>query len=122
VITLDSFFEQARRGVLTAVRCQRCGELAMPPQERCRACRERAWAAVPLRGAGTVTSFTVRSDHRDGGGPDHGSAVVVVRLDEGVSVVGRVIDIPVGRLRVGMAVRFRPLVDGSQTAVGFGPA
>ena len=33
VITLKNFFERAREGTLTAVRCGKCGELAVPPKE-----------------------------------------------------------------------------------------
>jgi len=48
--------------------------------------------------------------------------VAVVRLDEGVSLLGRIVDVPLDGLRTGLPVRFRPLVTGEQTAVGFGPA
>jgi uncharacterized OB-fold protein len=48
--------------------------------------------------------------------------VVVVRLREGVSLIGRVVDIPLDSLAVGMPVRFRPLVSAEHTLVGFGPA
>jgi uncharacterized protein len=119
VITLDSFFEHARRGVLTAIRCLHCGELAMPPQDHCRACRQRAWAPIPLGGDGAITSFTVRDGPVDAGAAP---AVALVRLNEGVSLLGRLVDIPVERIRVGMPVRFQPLVEGDLTTVGFGPA
>jgi hypothetical protein len=44
-----------------------------------------------------------------------------VQLEEGVSVLGRVVDIPLDQLAVGLPVRFRPIVAGGQTAIGFGP-
>jgi uncharacterized OB-fold protein len=122
VITLERFFEQARRGVLTALRCQRCGQLAMPPQDCCGACRERAWTTVPLGGDGTITSFTVPDGPVRAGAAEAICAVALVRLDEGVSLLGRVVDIPVDRLRIGMTVRFQPLVEGDLTTVAFGPA
>ena len=49
-------------------------------------------------------------------------AVAVVKLREGVSLFGRVVDVALERLAVGMPVRFRPLVIRNQTALGFGPA
>ena len=49
-------------------------------------------------------------------------ALAVVKLREGVSILGRIVDIPVDKVAVGLPVRFRPLVSGNQTAVGFGPA
>ena len=59
VITLKAFFEEARAGRLTGIRCGRCGELAIPPKEFCPACHERAWEPVPLVGHGAIASFTV---------------------------------------------------------------
>ena len=50
-------------------------------------------------------------------------AVAVVRLKEGVSILGRIVDVPLDKLAVGLPVRFRPLIAKDLTAsVGFGPA
>jgi hypothetical protein len=122
VITLQSFFEQARAGRLTGVRCRECGELAIPPKEFCPACHRRAWETVPLAGAGTISSFTViRVPPRTLAG-EASYAVAVVKLAEGVSLLGRIVDIPIDDLRIGLPVKFRPLVTDDQTLVGFGPA
>jgi uncharacterized OB-fold protein len=121
VITLQHFFEQARAGRLTGVRCGRCGALAIPPKEFCPACQQRAWQSVPLSGEGTLASYTVirvAPTHRVAEVP---YAVAVVKLREGVSLIGRVVDIPLAALRVGLPVRFRPLVANNETSVGFGP-
>ncbi len=48
--------------------------------------------------------------------------MAVVQLREGVSLLGRVVDIPLESLRIGLPVRFRPIATGEQTLVGFGPA
>lgn len=122
VITLKSFFEQARAGQLTAIKCGRCGELAIPPKEFCPGCQERAWSPVPLSGTGTVTSFTIIRVPPRGAPAPAPYAVAVVRLDEGLSLLGRVVDIPFESLKAGLPVRFRPLVAERQTAIGFGPA
>jgi uncharacterized protein len=122
VLTLKHFFEEARAGRLTGIRCGKCGELAIPPKEFCPSCQERDWAPVPLAGKGAVTSFTVIRIPPRGRAGEAPYAVAVVRLDEGVSLLGRIVDIPLESLRTGLAVRFRPLMTGEQTAVGFGPA
>lgn len=121
VITLKAFFEEARAGRLTGIRCGRCGELAIPPKEFCPACQERAWDPVPLDGRGTIASFTVIRVPPRGRAPEAPYAVAVVRLDEGVALLGRIVDIPLEKLAVGLPVRFRPLVKDEQTSVGFGP-
>jgi uncharacterized OB-fold protein len=122
VITLRHFFEQAREGQLTALRCGRCGSLAMPPREFCPTCAQRAWEPVALSGEGTIASFTIIRVAPRGHAADAPYAIAAVQLKEGVSLLGRMLDVPVERVAVGMAVRFRPLVSGNQTAVGFVPA
>jgi len=122
VLTLKHFFEEAREGRLTGIRCGKCGELAIPPKEFCPSCQERNWTPVPLAGKGAITSFTVIRIAPRGRGAEAPYAVAVVKLDEGVSLLGRIVDIPLDTLRTGLTVRFRALVTGEQTAVGFGPA
>lgn len=121
VLTLKHFFEEARAGRLTGIRCGRCGELAIPPKEFCPICQERDWTSVPLAGGGSITSFTIIRVPPRGRGPEAPYAVAVVRLDEGVSLLGRIVDIPLETLRADLPVRFRPLVAGEQTSIGFGP-
>ena len=121
VITLKAFFEDARAGRLTGIRCGRCGELAIPPKEYCPACQERAWEPVPLDGHGMIDSFTVIRVPPRGRAAEAPYAVAVVRLDEGVSLLGRIVDIPLDTLTIGLPVRFRPLVYNNQTVIGFGP-
>lgn len=121
VVTLKSFFEEARAGRLTGIRCE-CGEIAIPPKELCAACGKHAWTQVPLAGDGAVASYTVIRVPPRGRADEAPYAVAVVHLREGVSLLGRVIDIPLESLRVGLPVRFQPIATGEQTLVGFGPA
>jgi uncharacterized OB-fold protein len=48
-------------------------------------------------------------------------AVGVVKLKEGASIFGRILDVPFEKLSVGLPLRFRPIVVKEQTAVGFSP-
>jgi uncharacterized protein len=121
VITLQTFFELAREGRLTGVRCGKCGELAIPPRAFCPGCGERAWQPVPLGGEGTIESFTVIRVAPRAHATDAPYAVAVVKLREGVSLLGRLVDIPLEKIAIGLPVRFRPIVKTNQTAVGFGP-
>ena len=122
LITLRNFFDRAREGQLTGVRCRKCGELAIPPKELCPACHERVWEPVPLAGEGTIASYTVIRVAPRAFAAEAPYAVAVVRLKEGVSLLGRLVDIPLEQIAIGMPVRFRPLVRDNQTSVGFGPA
>ena len=122
VITLKGFFEEAREGRLSAIRCGSCGELAIPPKELCPSCHERRWELVPLHGTGSVASFTVIRIPPRGRLAEAPYAVAVVKLDEGVSLLGRIVDIPLDALTAGLSVRFRPVLFGEQVIIGFGPA
>lgn len=122
VLNLKDFFAEVRAGRLTAIRCTQCGEMAVPPKEFCGSCGKRAWESVPLSGDGTIASYTVIRVAPRGHVGQTPYAVAVVRLTEGVSLLGRVTDLPLESLRVGLPVRFRPLVTDGETMVGFGPA
>jgi len=122
LISQRAFFEKAGAGELTGVRCQRCGTLAIPPKEFCPSCGEREWQAVPLSGEGTIASYTVIRVAPRGHAADAPYAIAAVQLKEGVSLLGRLLDIPLERLAIGLPVRFRPFTRGGQHAVGFGPA
>ena len=122
VVTLKHFFDEARAGRLTGIRCAECGALALPPKEFCPSCHQRRWEPVPLTGTGTVVSFTVIRIPPRGRGGEAPYAVAVVKLDEGVSMLGRLVGIPLERLESGLPVKFRPLVAENQTMVAFVPA
>jgi uncharacterized OB-fold protein len=122
VVHLKGFFEEARAGRLTGIRCGRCGALAIPPKEFCEQCHQRQWQPVSLAGSGTIVSFTVIRVAPRGRTGEVPYAVAVVRLDEGVSLLGRVLDIPFEALKAGLPVRFRPVEIDRQFLIGFGPA
>lgn len=122
VVNLRSFFERAREGSLTGIRCTQCGELAVPPREFCSTCQARAWEPVPLSGEGTIASFTIIRVAPRAHAADAPYAVAAVQLKEGISLLGRVVGIPLEQVAVGLPVRFRPLITADQTSVGFGPA
>jgi len=121
-VTQKQFFEKAAAGELSALRCGRCGALAIPPREFCPECAERAWQPAALSGEGTIASFTVIRVAPRGYAGEVPYAIAAVHLKEGVSLLGRVVDIPLDRLKIGLPVRFRPLTKNGQTAVGFGPS
>ncbi len=123
MITIKEFFDGARSGTLTALKCGHCGELAIPPREFCVACGKREWTTTPLKGEGRVTSFTIIrvAPRRHASAAPY--AIAHVTLAEGVALLGRLVDIPLERVALGMPVRFRLLgANGGPPAIGFGPA
>jgi uncharacterized OB-fold protein len=118
-VTLKAFFERAREGRLTGIRCGGCGEVAIPPKEFCAGCGTRAWEPVALSGDGTLASYTIIRVAPARHAADAPYAVGVVALKEGASIFGRIVDVPFDKLCVGLPLRFRPIVVNEQAAVGF---
>jgi uncharacterized OB-fold protein len=121
-ITIKSFFDGVRAGTLTGIRCGTCGQLAIPPKEFCPACGTHDWHAVALSGEGTIASYTIIRVPPPAHAADAPYAIAVVRLRDGVQLLGRVVDIPLEQVAVGLAVRFRPLTRNGHTTIAFGPA
>ena len=76
---------------------------------------------VQLSGDGVIASFTVIRVPPKTNVHEPPYAVAVVQLKEGVSLLGRMVDVPLGSLAVGSEVSFRPLISGEQTLIAFGP-
>jgi uncharacterized protein len=109
-----SFFERARRGELTVQRCTSCGKAQLPPRPACTACMGEALELVPASGRATVRSFT--TVHRAPTKELQKEApyiIALVDLDEGPSMMTRIVGAPAGSVRIGMRVqaRFEPLSD-----------
>lgn len=121
-VTLKGFFERARDGRLTGIKCGGCGEVAIPPKEFCASCGARAWESITLSGDGTLASFTIIRVAPTRHAADAPYAVGVVRLKEGASLFGRIVDLPFDELAVGLALRFRPIVVNGQPSLAFSPA
>jgi uncharacterized OB-fold protein len=112
-LSLQAFFAEARGGRLVVQRCAACGTLAVPPRAFCAECHGAAWERAPLAGEGEIASYTVI---RVPPAPLVGQApyaIAVVRFPEGASLLGRVTDVPLEALRVGLPVRYAGPADPS---------
>lgn len=110
------FHEAASRGKLLIGCCRTCGEAHFYPRRHCPFCAgEAEWQEAA--GTGTIYSYTVLRRAR----PPYVQAYVT--LDEGPSMLTRIVDCPFEELAVGKRVRvvFRPAADG-QAVPFFAPA
>ena len=110
-LTLAAFFDGVRAGRLVVQRCLTCRALAVPPKAVCQECEALTWEPAPLDGEGEVTSFTVihvAPGRLVGEAP---YPIAVVRMTEGVSLLGRMVDTALDAIRVGLPVRFAPPTD-----------
>jgi uncharacterized OB-fold protein len=99
------FWAFVAEGELRVQRCADCGTYRHPPRPVCAACGSRAavwartsgrgevWASTVIHGP-TLPAFASRTPY----------GAAVVRLEEGVFLVGNVVDCPTGDVTIGMPV------------------
>jgi uncharacterized OB-fold protein len=105
-MTTGEFFALVREGRLVVQRCAACRALAVPPKVVCPSCEGIRWDRATLGGEGEISSYTVIRVPPAQHAPDAPYVIAVVRMAEGVSLLGRLTGIPVDGARVGMPVRF----------------
>ena len=121
-LTTGEFFAGVRDGRLTVERCTACGALAVPPKLVCPGCEGQRFTQATLEGAGEVASYTVIRVPPSRLAPEAPYVVVVVRMAEGVSLLGRLTGVPVDAARVGLPVRFTaPPADADPPVILFRP-
>jgi uncharacterized OB-fold protein len=102
---LRPFFAAARENRLVVQRCEGCGRRRFPPREICSEClcRDARW--VESAGRGTVVSFNVMHQvYHPAFAAEVPYAVVLVELEDGGRMIANVVDCPLDRLAIGMAV------------------
>ena len=88
----DQFREGLVRGELLLQQCQTCSKLNMYPRHACPHCQSKALGWQRARGDGVLHSFTVlRAGAPAGFEKDLPYAVGVVKLDEGVQLLARLV-------------------------------
>jgi uncharacterized OB-fold protein len=121
-LTTAEFFAGVRDGHLTVQRCTACGAPSVPPKVVCPGCEGRTFSRMALGGEGEVASFTVIRVPPSRLAAEAPYVVTVVRMVEGVALLGRLDGVPVDAVRVGMPVRFAgPLAGADPPVIAFRP-
>ncbi|GAB3985132.1 hypothetical protein GCM10029978_096980 [Actinoallomurus acanthiterrae] len=97
------FWDGVREGELRIQRCAECGRLRHPPGPMCPSCHATKRDHVAASGRGTLHSYVVHH-HPPVPGHEPPFVVALVDLEEGVRMVGNLLDCPPDRVRVGMPV------------------
>jgi uncharacterized OB-fold protein len=103
----EPFWEAARGHKLVLQRCSECGAYQWYPKAWCADCGSRELKWKKVTGRGTVYSYTVINHAK--ASPAFADevpyAIVVVELDEGPRMYGRLKDSPIEDITTGMRVR-----------------
>ena len=97
------FWEGTRKGELRVQRCGACGALRHPPGPVCPACHAMQPAYDVVSGRGTVYSYVVHR-HPPVPGKELPILLVLVELDEGVRMVGELLDATPDDVKIGAPV------------------
>lgn len=98
------FWDGTALGELRIQRCNACGVLRFPPGPACPTCGALDRGHVVAAGTGTVFSYVV---HRHPPVPGKKLPIVLalIDLDEGVRMVGEVVDVGDDEIEIGMRLR-----------------
>ena len=100
----QAFWDGTAAGELRIQKCNACGALRFPPGPACPECHalDRGW--VPAAGTGTVFSYVVHR-HPPVPGKELPIVIALIDLDEGVRMVGKVVDVSDEEIEIGMPLR-----------------
>jgi hypothetical protein len=114
------FWEGLAAGRLVVSRCRACGRQLFPPIGTCSRCGSASVVSEEAAGEGTVYSWaTVHMPLASDFVEQVPYTVVVVELDEGARVFGRLLGEDAAGLCAGASVRFEPAVIGGRPVPGF---
>ncbi|CAB4723060.1 unannotated protein [freshwater metagenome] len=106
MINRDSqfFWDGTAVDELRIQRCNACAELRFPPGPACPDCGALDRGFVVSGGVGTVFSYIVHR-HPPVPGKELPIVIALVDLDEGVRMVGEVVDVADDQIEIGMRLR-----------------
>jgi len=106
------FWDGTRAGELRIQKCNACGAKRFPPGPACQACDAFDRGYDVAAGTGTVFSYVVHR-HPPVPGKDLPIVIALIDLDEGVRMVGEVVDVADDEIEIGMRLRvdFREVDD-----------
>jgi uncharacterized protein len=102
------FWDGTRAGELRIQKCRACGATRFPPGPACQSCDAYDQGYEVAAGTGTVFSYVVHR-HPPVPGKELPIVIALIDLDEGVRMVGEVVDVAEGadgpEIAIGMPLR-----------------
>ncbi|ABL82290.1 MULTISPECIES: Zn-ribbon domain-containing OB-fold protein [unclassified Nocardioides] len=98
------FWDGTALGELRIQKCNACRSLRFPPGPACPTCGALDPGHVAAAGTGTVFSYVVHR-HPPVPGKELPIVLALIDLDEGVRMVGEVVDVDAEEIEIGMRLR-----------------
>jgi uncharacterized OB-fold protein len=110
----EFFWAGTQKGELRIQKCSACGTLRHPPGPMCPRCNALDPTYTVSSGLGEVYSYVVHH-HPQVPGRRTPFVVALVELDEGVRMLGELLDVDPEQVKVGLPVRVRFVLSGEFT-------
>jgi 3-oxo-4,17-pregnadiene-20-carboxyl-CoA hydratase alpha subunit len=98
------FWDGTQVGELRIQKCNACGAKRFPPGPACQSCAAYDRGYAVAAGTGTVFSYVVHR-HPPVPGKELPIVIALIDLDEGVRMVGEVVDVPDDEIAIGQRLR-----------------
>lgn len=108
-----------RRYRMEAGKCKQCGSIHFPARLICPSCSSREFETIRLSGKGEIESFTIIRVAPTGFRDIAPYAIGIIRLDEGIRIMGQVVDCDEEGLKIGQRVtsQFRRINEEGKTGM-----
>jgi len=102
--TIESFYNFVKEGKLMGAKCNKCGNLSVPPKPMCTKCfsKDLTWKELPKQG--TLLTYTVIHVSPQRFQQLTPYAVGIVKLEEGAQLPGMIRNVDLGKLKIGMTL------------------
>ena len=119
--TTKAFNGFVAQGKLMGNKCKNCGELHLPPRQICSRCGSQQLEWHEFKGKGTLEAVTLNWTPSTACMGRCPYTVGIVKLDEGPSISGLMVDEDTEKLAVGSKATFTVVKDGEKSILAFKP-
>ncbi len=116
-----AFSDGIAAGRITGGKCEDCGTQFVPPRLICPTCGSQKVSPTEYSGEGVVEACTVNNTPSSKFRDVHPLIVGIVKLKEGPSISGMIVNCKSDDMRIGMAVKISPVKRGEKTVLAFAP-
>jgi uncharacterized OB-fold protein len=104
---------------MEAGKCKKCGSIHFPGRLICSKCGAREFETIRLSGKGELISYTVIRVAPTGFGDITPYAIGMVKLEEGINVMGQIADCDPDNLKIGdrLTSQFRRINEEGKTGM-----
>jgi len=120
--TIKAYNDFLAENKIMGSKCKMCGAVHLPPRPVCSECGGRDLVWTELKGTGTIRAYTVITVPLTRLKDRCPYAVGVVKLEDGPSISGMILDVSDGdQISVGARVKGEFIKEGERTVLCFRP-